>query len=151
MDLLGKRRFWPPRFGLRALLLFVLVIAVALAFWDGWRRRQNARNARAEFQRHNYSYNLGVIRPDVIIEASQNLLAAERRQWFSSFFDRALVDSNILRLTRIRDKWRHAVDHFYYGSEESWKADLQRVEQLSRLIDEMETQNRQGLNETEEE
>jgi hypothetical protein len=151
MNLLQKRRFWPPRFGLVVLMLFVLAAAVVFAGFESWRRAQHARNARAEFERHNESWNLGVIRPEVIIEASQNLLAAERRQWFSSFFEPAIVDSSILRLTRIRDKWQLFLVNARLDSEEGRRADLQLVDDLTRLIDEAESQNLQASNETAEE
>jgi hypothetical protein len=141
-------QFWPPRFGLRALLVFVLVVSVALAFLDGWRRTQQARNARAEFERHNAAWKLGVIRPEVIIDASQNLLAAERRQWFSSYFEPAIVDSSILRLTRIRDSWQPFLADL--DSEAQRRKDLQLFDDLIRLIDEAEAHNRHDFDETEE-
>jgi hypothetical protein len=147
MNLLQKRRFWPPRFGLRALLLFVLAAAIVFAGFESRRRTKYARNARAEFVRLMDAWKLGVVPSEEIIAASQNLLAAERRQWFSSSFDCAMVDAHILRLTRIRDDMRYAADHFSSASEEDHQAAVQRVDDLTRLIEEAEISNRESPNE----
>ena len=54
-------RFWPPRFGLRALLLIVLAAAVVSAGFESRRRTQHARDARAEFERLMEGWKLGVV------------------------------------------------------------------------------------------
>ena len=130
---------WPPRFSLRMLMLFVLAAAIVFAGFESRRRMQHARNARAEFEHHDESWKLGVIRPEVIIQASQNLLAAEPRQWFSPF-EPAIVDSKSSGLPA-SDDLRHAAD--LHASEEDHQTAVQRVDALSALIEEMEADTRQ--------
>ena len=78
-----NHRLWPPRFSLRGLMFFVLAIAIALVGFDAWRRTTSARNARAECERLMYYWDVGVIQTAEVIEASQRVLEAERRQWIS--------------------------------------------------------------------
>jgi hypothetical protein len=135
---MSKLRSWPVRFGLRGLFLFVLVIAVGLTAFDGWRRVRGARAARAEFEPVRAGWEEGVITSDEVIAASQNVFQAEQRQWFSSAYERAIVDSHILRLCRLRDRMRYAAEHFLHDSEEGRQAALQRVDEVSQMIEELE-------------
>jgi hypothetical protein len=120
------------------LLLLVLVAAVVFAGFESQRRVQYARRARVEFERLTEGWKLGVVSSDEIIAASQNLLAAERRQWFSASFEGALVDSHILRLTPIRDAMRQIAERGMFESEEEHEAAVQRVDELSQVIEEAE-------------
>jgi hypothetical protein len=132
---MGEQRRWLPRFGLRGLMLFVLVVAIPLTGFDYWRRAENVRAARANWERLIDHWEAGVIPTAEPIEASQNLFDAERRQWFSSVYARAILDSHILRLTRVEDWFTSPASELAMGrSEEAYAAAFKAVNELSGLI-----------------
>jgi hypothetical protein len=126
------------QFSLRNLLLFVAVVAVSLTGADVWRRAQNAEDARAEFERTMAAWQVGVVTKQELIEASENVMEAERRQWFSSSFEQAIVSSHVLRLTEIRESLKLVAMTGFFPSEEAQAATWREVEEVSRLIEEFE-------------
>ena len=127
------------RFSLLGLMLFVLVAAVAVSGLESWRRAQNARSARAEFVRLLELWQFGAnVSTEELIDASQRTFKAERDQWLSSLYTRAIVDSHLLRLTRIRDGLQSVAETGLFASEEAHAAAWKRVDEVSRLIQEAE-------------
>lgn len=139
MVLPPRRSFWPPRFGLRSLMLFVLVVSIGLTVGiDGWRRVRQARTARAEFAMKQRAWEAGVLKNQELFDATHNLFEAERRLPFAFLFNDVMLDAHILRLTAFRDRLRYIADEGRFDTEAAHVAAYQWVDQVSRLIDDAE-------------
>ena len=135
----SNHRFWPPRFSLRALMLAVLAVAVGLAGFGAWRRVRDARVARAEFDRLSAAWSAGVLRTTELIDGAERVFEAERRQWFSSHFERAIIESHILRLKWVQSFYGpHSDVGMGAKTEEEWIAARKPGEDVGRRIDELE-------------
>jgi hypothetical protein len=93
-----------PRFGIRALLVLVAIVAISAYIFRGYR---NLHNAREELQRIMANYEAMRVTAQDVVNASKKLMTAESGTlWISK---RAAIGAHVERLKNLLNKLQSPV------------------------------------------